>query len=190
MKAAKRSLALVLVMFSVLLGCCSSRHAPSPTTANANSTLPATTKDGLPSQRHSEPAAPSLRVEPERLIDIIKQLQMEYVGESFGSESGQCFTEVDLNKFTRENKTSEIVEKLKKDKDFAALVSAIKDLKPGERSILLDRARKTYKKTWLELRLDPRTTSADELRKGQTVHGQRAEKSIAQAVVELVSGMI
>jgi hypothetical protein len=185
MTLAKGFLALLFLTFSLFLMACSNRQGP--TAANANSTLPPPAK---PPQPASEPPTNSPRVNPERLIDIIKQLQMEFVRESFGLESGECFTDVDLSKFMREKKTAEIVRRLNNDKDFLALVNVIREMKSEDRSALLDKAQKTFKKTWRELRLDPQAASADKLREGQTDAGQKAERLIAQTVVNLVRQVI
>lgn len=192
MRRAKGFLALNFVVCSLLLTACSNRAEPTSRAANANTAInasPAANANRAVDASSTLPP-PSSKVKPERLIDIIKQLQMEYVGESFGLESGQCFTDVDFNKFIRVKKTAEIVERLRNDRDFIAVVTAIRDMKSEDRSALLDKARLTYKKTWRELRLDPRSASADQLRKGQTDAGQKAERLIAQAVVDLVSRMI
>src|SRR5258707_750416 len=100
--------------------------------------------------------------------------------------AAEAFTDVDLNQFIRDKKTDEIVERLKRDNDFNALVNAIKEMDSEKRMDLLHRASKAYRNSWSELHLNPETASADELRKGQTVAGMKAEKLIAETVVDLV----
>jgi hypothetical protein len=143
-----------------------------------------------PSPSPSESQTVSLKVDPERLIAIIKQLQTEYVRDSIGVEAHECFTDDDFNQFISNKKTVEIVERLHKDNDFGNLVNAIRDLNSDSRSNLLNRALNTYRRTWSELHLNPNSASADELRKGQTRGGMQAEKLIAQTVVDLVRQML
>jgi hypothetical protein len=188
MKRAKGFLAMIFVILSLLLTACSNRPEPSSRAANANTA--ANANIAVNANSTSPPPLPSPKVNPERLIDIISQLQVEYVRESFGLQSGQCFTDVDFKKFMHEKTPDKIVEGLRSDQDFIAVVNAIRDMNSERRSALLDRARGHYKRTWAELGLDPRTTSANELRRGQTDAGQQAEKLIAEAVVDLVRQMI
>ena len=139
-----------------------------------------------PSPTPSVSPTPVPKPSPEQLLTKIKQLQGVYVKDSTGTEADQAFTDDDLNQFIRDKKTTEIVERLEKDNDFKALVNAIKAMDSEKRSDLLDRGLKTYRHPWSELHLNPKTASADELRKGQTDAGSKAEKLIAQTVVDLV----
>jgi len=127
---------------------------------------------------------------PERLIDLIKSQQGKYVRESYGLQAGQCFTDVDYNSFEQDKTTSKIVGQLRQDGDFRTLVSAIKAMQPDKREDLLARAAKTYKSTWAELNMNPTTAPREQLIKGQTDAGQKAEREIAEAVVDLVKQMI
>jgi len=189
MKRARSFLALIFSILSLLLlTACSNRQESSSRAGNASAA--ANANIALNANATALPPSPSPKVNPERLIDIISQLQVEYVRESFGLESGQCFTDVDFKTFMHEKTTDKIVEGLRRDQDFIAVVNAIRDMNTEHRSALLNRARRHYKSTWAELGLDPRTTSANELRRGQTDAGQQAEKLIAQAVVDLVRQMI
>lgn len=133
---------------------------------------------------------PTPQVKPNGLVEKIKQIQREYVQDSTGTEAGQCFTDNDFKQFISDRKTAKIVERLQKDNDFKALLNAIKDMNPEQRADLLDRALNTYRKAWSELRLNPNTASADKLREGQTEAGMKAERLIAQTVVDLVKKMI
>jgi hypothetical protein len=134
--------------------------------------------------------SPTPTIDPEQLVRKIKQLQKEYVQDSTGLEAGECFTDDDLNQFNADKKTAEIVAGLQKDKDFTALLAAIRGMTPARRGELLDRALDTYRRTWLELHLNPKTASAERLREGQTDAGMRAEKLIAKTVVDFVKEKI
>lgn len=184
----KRRSLLVLTwsVFCLFAIACTVQQPPT----NSNQTPSNQANTPLLSQTPSESPTLSSKANPEQLIAKIKQLQGEYVRDSTGIEADEAFTVDDLNQFISDKKTTEIVERLKKDNDFRALVNAIKEMGSEKRSDLLDRGLKTYRKPWSELHLNPKTASADELRRGQTVMGSKAEKLIAQAVVDLVRQMI
>ena len=115
---------------------------------------------------------------PDKLIEIIKQQQGKNVRESHGEEASQNFSESDLANFIKGKKTTKIAEELKRDNEFIDTVFAIKAMPPNERQKLLERASNTYKPTWAELgKIDPH---------GQTEAGQKAEKMIADTIVNLV----
>ncbi|MCA1614567.1 MAG: hypothetical protein LC795_10600 [Acidobacteria bacterium] len=102
-----------------------------------------------------------------------------------GIQAGQCFTDNDLNRFKTDKTVDKIVDDLKKDKDFLAIIESIKGMQ-GERAALLDRALQTYRKTWGELNLNPATASAEELRKGQTEAGHRPRSGVNHHGVSLL----
>jgi hypothetical protein len=160
---------------------------PQPTPPPTDSPVtPAPTASGTRTPATPTPSPTAAPKNPERLIDLIRQLQHEHVRDSSGIQAGQCFTDNDLAKFKADKVTAEIVGHLKDDKDFSAAVDSIRAMDSGERTKLLDKARQTYKKTWAELGYDPATTPAAKLREGQTDAGQEAERLIAEAVVDLV----
>jgi hypothetical protein len=122
------------------------------------------------------PVPPNIK--PDKLIEIIKQQQEKNVRLSYGEEASQNFSSVDLANFVREKTTAKIAEELKGNNEFLDTVSAVKAMPPAERQKLLDRAAVTYKPTWAQLgKIDP---------SGQTEAGQRAERMIAEAIVNLV----
>lgn len=117
-------------------------------------------------------------IKPDKLIEIIKQQQGKTVRESHGEEASQNFSESDLANFIKEKKTTKIAEELKRDNEFIDIVFAIKAMPRNERQKLLERASNTYKPTWAQLgKIDPH---------GQTEAGQKAERMIADTVVNLV----
>jgi len=134
--------------------------------------------------------SPFSESKPERLINIIEQVQREHVRDSIGTAPNECFTDSDLRVFRNNQIAAQSVGGLRNDQDFIAVVHAIKNMNTEEQLYLLDRGQKTYRRTWQELHLNPNISSADELRKGQTVAGQEAERLIAEAVIQLVKQMI
>jgi hypothetical protein len=175
---------LLLTGLSVCLSASACNNAPPSSTNSAPTPSPERSPAPTPS------ASLPTKVDPKQLIDRIKQLQTEYVRDSTGTEADQCFTDDDFKQFNSDRKPAEIVERLQKDNDFKRLVSAIRDIDSSQREDLLNKASNTYRKPWSELRLNPTTASAEELRKGQTKAGSEAEKSIARTVVDLVRRMI
>ncbi len=145
----------------------------------------------LPSVESPSPTGTlSPTTKPDRLIEIIKELQKEFVRESYGVYDGQNFTDEDLNDFINRKKTDEIEKRLKSSNDFAATIAVIREMPPAEQEKLLNMARQTYKETWGQKGLDPAVTPPDTLRKYQTDAGQEAEKMIAKTVVNLATKMI
>jgi hypothetical protein len=142
---------------------------------------------GMPQQS----APPSLTgeppaVDPETLITTIRKKERDNVRESWGIRSDQCFTDVDLEKFKKRNAPAQVSAELQRDNGFIDVVLAIKAMLPNERQKLIDRAARTYHKTWAELALDPATTSPEQLRAGQTEAGQQAERMIAETIADLI----
>jgi hypothetical protein len=115
--------------------------------------------------------------DPEALLKIIKNKQAKNVRESYGEFASQCFTDDDLSRFIREDRPSSIARGLKKDKSFLSVVGAIKKMHVAERKALFERALATYKLTWAEL--------GKISREGQTEAGQKAERLIAETIVNL-----
>jgi hypothetical protein len=121
-------------------------------------------------------------VNPNKLIEIIKEQQQKHVKESFGEFASQSFTEEDLRVFVDAKVPAGISETLKHDNQFIDVVLAIKNMPSGERQKLLDMASQTCKPTWGQL--------GKISREGQTDAGQRAEKMIASAIVTLVKDIL
>lgn len=179
---------LLLIGLAVCLSAAACNDAPQtgPATNSAQTPSPGTDNSPTPRASASVPAI----VEPEQLIDTIKRLQGKYVRDSTGTEAGQCFTDDDFDEFNKQKKTAEIVGELQNDKDFIAIINAVREMDMAKRSALLDKALNTYRKEWRVLKLNPATASPDELLKGQSTAGMKAEKSIAQTVVDLVKRLI
>lgn len=116
------------------------------------------------------------------LIDLIRSVQKQHVRESWGEKASECFTDQDLVKFHDAGIPKTVVQKLRQDKTFIAVVQSLKSLNTQQRQELLDRAASTYKPTWAQIgKID---------RRGQTDAGQQAEQEIAAAITALAKEML
>jgi hypothetical protein len=116
------------------------------------------------------------------LLAFLDKMTRTNVRASYGEWAHQCFTDVDLSRFRREQRHLKLAECIKDTKEFVALVDAIRALHKPEREQLLARARKVARPTWAMIgRIDPA---------GQTVAGRTAELLISRAVVDLIEKMI
>jgi hypothetical protein len=112
------------------------------------------------------------------IVQIIKKAQAAKVRESWGENPNQCFTDIDLKAFHRDNVPKIIAENLRQDARFLKLVASMKNLSAVQVQDVLDTGAKTYKPTWAQIgRID---------RQGQTDAGQTAEREIAEAIVRAV----
>jgi hypothetical protein len=115
---------------------------------------------------------------PDTLIEIILREQRNNVRESYGKLKGQNFSDLDLGEFIKAKTVELITERLKTEGEFLDLVLAIKRMEATERQKLSFRAANTFKRTWDQRgRVD---------KEGQTDAGQKAERMIAEGIVELV----
>jgi ribosomal protein S18 len=132
---------------------------------------------GTPAPPVTISTSPSLP-QPELLIIIIKREQHDNVRESYGEQRGQNFSEEDFARFVKEGKVADITVHLKTDREFLDVVLAIKRMPASDRQKLLDKGSSTHKQTWSEIgKISP---------EGQTDAGQKAERKIAEAIVNLV----
>jgi hypothetical protein len=122
------------------------------------------------------------KVDPHLLISVIKQEQSRYVKGSTGLNKNECFTDEDLAKFEENNTTMKLKNYLQNSKDFRNLVKNIVDMNQNDRTELFSEARNTYKPTFTEI---GKVSSA-----GQTDAGQKAEKEIANTIVDLTDSLI
>ena len=112
------------------------------------------------------------------LISVIKYYQDKHVRKSYGEYDGECFTDVNYKTFREDKITEQITNELRKSNLLKELVKEIGKLNEAEREKLLNRGLSTYQPTWSELgRISV---------EGQTIAGQRAQKDIAQTIVDLV----
>jgi hypothetical protein len=121
-------------------------------------------------------------VKPETLREIIAEQQRRNVRESYGIWAHECFTDDDLDQFVRSAQPARIARSLKGSKRFMAVVSALKKMPSAQRHKLLNSCRKPLRKTWAQLgRISP---------EGQTEAGQKAERLIADAIVDFVGELL
>ncbi len=119
---------------------------------------------------------------PEELVNIIKEQQKSYVKESRGESSSESFTIEDLAQFDKSKTLATIINQLKRDNRFIDIVLSVKQMKPSKRQELLLRCSQIARPTWKQLgKISP---------DGQTEAGQKAEKQIASAIVDLVKNLI
>lgn len=121
-------------------------------------------------------------VSPENLTTIIKEQQRANVKESIGESASESFTSEDLAQFDKSNALATIATQLKQNNRFIDVVLAVRQMKPSERQDLLTRCSQIARPTWTQLgKISP---------EGQTVAGQKAEKKIAAAIVDLVKNLV
>jgi uncharacterized caspase-like protein len=119
---------------------------------------------------------------PDTLEAIIKRYQAKKVKESCSQEACCCFTEIDLRNFIDDEVPDQVTSELRGDQQFLRLAADVGRMALDERERLLNRTARIAKQTWAE-----RVEISCE---GQTVAGQRAERMIAKAVVDLVREII
>ena len=119
---------------------------------------------------------------PDDLIGIIKEQQADHVRQSCSPEGCCCFTWMSLQSFKQDKTPQKVVQHLRSDTRFKAVVNSIRKLSATDWTKLKKQALATRKKTWTEL--GHISCSA------QTDAGKKAEESIAQAIVSLVSEML
>ena len=129
-------------------------------------------------------AGPPLPAKSESLVVYIVRVQRQYVRMSYGEESYECFTALDIQHFEAEKIAATISAEARQSVDLAGIAAALKALPAEERARRLDEARRHYHRTWAEI---GRITSDGS---SQTWAGQRAEKLIAAAVVSAVEEIL
>jgi hypothetical protein len=116
------------------------------------------------------------------LRSLIRREQMANVRESYGEWAHECFTWVDLNDFKRHGRAAQVADRLRKTREIARIVAALVQVSAQESKRMLETCRRPLRPTWAELgRIS---------KEGQTDAGQQAETMIANAVVEMVNGLL
>lgn len=110
----------------------------------------------------------------------IREAQRKYVRESWGEQEAQCFTDADYAEFQRQGFPKKIAAEVLGKPDVQAAVLTLRMMPDTERRRLANSWRKPARPTWAQLRRVSR--------EGQTDAGQRAEKDIANAIVDAVLG--
>ncbi|MEK7752164.1 MAG: hypothetical protein AAB654_09635 [Acidobacteriota bacterium] len=116
------------------------------------------------------------------LADIIAAQQKKHVRESWGEWAHECFTEIDLKEFVRTGVPGRIAEDLRRSRRFIEVVLAFKQVPADRREKQLNACRRPLRKTWAQLgRIS---------REGQTEAGQKAERMIAEVIVDEVRKLV
>jgi len=131
---------------------------------------------------NSSPKVDSIvkKVSPSDLQDIIKSKQRQKVNPSY--DEYNCFTDVDLQNFRKNNTPEQAVNELIEDNSFIDLIIAIKDMNPADRQKLLATSSNIAKPTW--------ATLGSNSIEGQTEAGHEAELLIAKAIVSKIKEMV
>jgi hypothetical protein len=124
----------------------------------------------------------------EALIAMIQKKQRDRVRDSFSFLPWECFTGQALADFERDNIPRLVAEELKTSARFSAVVTAIAQMNEADRQDLLEKASRTYKKSWDMLGINPipGLTPREEILRDQTIAGSKAERMIAESIAELV----
>ena len=116
------------------------------------------------------------------LRSIIEAQIKGNVRESYGELAGQNFSDVDLDRFTRDKVPDRIAASLRSDPRFLDAVEKVRAMSPDDRAAYLKRCRQPLRKTWAQLgEITP---------KGTTEAGQRAEIAIASAITDLAENLL
>jgi hypothetical protein len=123
---------------------------------------------------------------PEDLLVIIGKEQLAVTGYSTGFDYYNCYTDVQREKFEKAKGWAAVVDRLKADARFKAVVAQIVMLEPVSRNALLRRAELSRRPTYAEA--VPRGPHADG--HSTTDAGAYVESLIARSIVEAVRSMM
>ncbi|MGA2740152.1 MAG: hypothetical protein ABSG65_22265 [Bryobacteraceae bacterium] len=118
----------------------------------------------------SNPLPASLRP----LQAIIQKLQVDNVKESCSETD--CFTDIDYKSFQNDHRAQQIAEEQRRSSPFLKAARALGNLSEDKRQAACELLRQPYRKTWAQL--------VEVSCKGQTVAGNKAERDIANALVD------
>jgi hypothetical protein len=112
----------------------------------------------------------------------IKTAQKDNVRVSWGTRAGECFTDMDYQKFKTEQVPLKIAQSLRSDRAFLEGVLALREKPAAEREKFIQSCRRSLHLTWAELgHIGP---------DGQTDAGQAAELDIANAVADMIEELV
>ncbi len=120
----------------------------------------------------------------DKLIELIKREQAKNVKKSVGTDAYQCFTDNDLARFKDSGRSRKIVEGLKSDPQFKAVVDSLQKMSESERRSALAKARGTAQPTWAAMGY------IDKDGKGQSEAGRLAQLEISERIVQTVEEML
>jgi len=116
----------------------------------------------------------------DKLATLIRREESRNVKKSTGIYAYNCFTDDDLAWFRKSGRVQKIVNALKNDVQFQAVVAAIAELSESARAEVLAKARKIAQPTYAMVGL------VDTSGKSQTDAGRTAELEIAAAICDAV----
>ena len=119
-----------------------------------------------------------------KLIELITREQRNNVKKSTGTFDYQCFTDANLATFKSSNRPQKIVETLKADSRFKALVEEFRAMPEAARKDAFNHARKVCQPSWAEMGY------IDKEGNGQTEAGQQAQLMVAAAIVDAIQNML
>lgn len=124
------------------------------------------------------------------LVGVILEQQRACVGDSVGKWAHESFTDENLKTFFAEKKVEQIVDLLKTNEDFLAVVETIRSLPTSERGKLIAEGAHTCRPTWAQNRTDPDIASVEDLKRGQTEAGSKAECLVAEGITNLARSLM
>lgn len=132
----------------------------------------------------SAPVAVAQNSAADKLTALIVREERKNVKKSTGIYAYNCFTDDDLARFRESGRVQKIVEGLKNDAQFKAVVAAVAELSESGRAEVLAKARKTAQPTYAMTGfIDPSGNS-------QTDAGRTAQLEIAAAICDSVQAAI
>jgi hypothetical protein len=130
--------------------------------------------------------ASQANVKAEELLDMISKEQVAVTGYSTGFDAYNCYTETQRQQFERQKGWTPIVDRLKANARFKAVVNQIAAMDSAARETLLRRAENSRRPTYAEA--NPPGPHRDG--RSTTDAGAAVESQIARRIVESVRGMI
>lgn len=127
-------------------------------------------------------AQPGAAAPVARLGQLITSLQRGSIRESYGESAADCFTWIDLDHFRRSGRAKAVARGVQDSPEVRAVVAHFRGHPIHEVETALAPLRRPARPTWAQMgRIS---------REGQTEAGNRAEREIADAVVEMVLGLL
>jgi hypothetical protein len=117
-----------------------------------------------------------------RLGSVIAKTQRAHIRESYGELAGECFTWVDLDRFRRAGAARVLAAGLRSAPEVREVVVHFQGRSIDEVRASLGPLRKALRPTWAQL--------GKISRHGQTEAGNRAERELADAIVDMVLGLL
>ena len=149
---------------------------------SANGTTTRVAPAGEPQTPPAAQAASLSSGAPDSIVRISAEVQRAYVRESFGELMGQNFSDADFTAFRKNGVTKTVVDSLRRDARFLAIVLGLQATEAARRQALLRNAGQPIHRTWAEC--------GKVSRECQTEAGRKAEQLLAGAIVQLANDLI